>query len=158
MVSADEVPFCFAGCDALDSRRVVLIPGLTGSPSHRIVLTTSEAGFDSLGSGECSISGYCAGRLTRAINLAARHDRPDNTCRLIGQRDRDQASRLSRQQSGKPGIDGIGLVFRASNERGHAYDEKPAQIFVAHLRYPPKPFLAAARMLQWREAQPGGEL
>src|SRR6185295_12418726 len=47
---------------------------------------------------------------------------------------------------------------RASNERGHADDEKPAQIFVAHLRYPPKPFLAAARMLQWREAQPGGEL
>ena len=41
MVSADKVPFCFAGCDALDIRRVVLIPGLTGSPSHRIVLATS---------------------------------------------------------------------------------------------------------------------
>ena len=26
MVSADEVPFCLAGYDALDIRRVVLIP------------------------------------------------------------------------------------------------------------------------------------
>jgi hypothetical protein len=49
MVSADKVPFCLSGCDALDIRRVVLIPGLTGSPSHRIVLATSEAGFGSPG-------------------------------------------------------------------------------------------------------------
>src|SRR5258706_11482965 len=55
-------------------------------------------------------------------------------------------------------VDGLGLVLRAANERGHADDKKPAQIFVAHLRDPPQPFLAAARMLQRREAQPGGKL
>jgi hypothetical protein len=43
MVSADEVPFCFAGYDALDIRRVVLAPGLTGSPSLHMVLATPEA-------------------------------------------------------------------------------------------------------------------
>jgi hypothetical protein len=43
MVSADEVPFCFAGFDALDIRRVVLVPGLTGSPSRHMVLATSFA-------------------------------------------------------------------------------------------------------------------
>src|SRR5215210_6135718 len=57
MVSADEVPFCFAGFDALDFtagcsalrastpwtlRRVVLVPGPTGSPSLHMVLATSS--------------------------------------------------------------------------------------------------------------------
>ena len=40
MVSADEVPICFAGHDALDVPRVVLASGLTGSPSLHIVLAT----------------------------------------------------------------------------------------------------------------------
>src|SRR5215217_1453163 len=43
MVSADEVPFCFAGFDALDIPQVVLVPGLTGSPSCHRVLATSFA-------------------------------------------------------------------------------------------------------------------
>ena len=41
MVCTDKVPFCLSGCDALDICRVVLIPSLTGLPSHRIVLATS---------------------------------------------------------------------------------------------------------------------
>jgi hypothetical protein len=41
----DKVPFCLSGCDALDICRVVLIPSLTGSPSHRIVLATSGLVF-----------------------------------------------------------------------------------------------------------------
>jgi hypothetical protein len=45
MVSADEVPFCFAGFEALDSRQVVLVPGLTGSPSFHRVLATSFARY-----------------------------------------------------------------------------------------------------------------
>ena len=45
MVCTDEVPFCLSGCDALDIRRVVLIPSLTGLPSHRIVLATSGLVF-----------------------------------------------------------------------------------------------------------------
>ena len=42
MGSADEVPFCFAGFDALDIPQVVLVPGLTGSPSLHMVLATSS--------------------------------------------------------------------------------------------------------------------
>ena len=40
MESANKVPFCFAGSDALDMRWVVPVPGLTGLPSHRIALAT----------------------------------------------------------------------------------------------------------------------
>lgn len=40
MVSADEVPICLAGHDALDLSWVVLVSGLTGSPSVHIVLAT----------------------------------------------------------------------------------------------------------------------
>ncbi len=36
MVSADRVPFCFTGSNALDIRRVFPIPGLTGSPSRLV--------------------------------------------------------------------------------------------------------------------------
>ena len=42
-------PILLFGLDALDITRVVLIPGLTGSPSHRIVLATSEADLGSPG-------------------------------------------------------------------------------------------------------------
>ena len=45
MVSADKVPFCFAGYDALDVSRVVLVPGLTGAPSLHRVLATSFARY-----------------------------------------------------------------------------------------------------------------
>jgi len=38
MVSVDRVPICFAGSNTLDIGRAVPIPGLTGSPSCRIVL------------------------------------------------------------------------------------------------------------------------
>ena len=43
MVSADEVPICFAGHDALDPPWVVLASGLTGSPSVHIVLATHSS-------------------------------------------------------------------------------------------------------------------
>ena len=41
MESANKVPFCFSGYDALDITWVVPVPGLTGLPSHRIALATS---------------------------------------------------------------------------------------------------------------------
>jgi len=41
MESANWVPFCLLGYDALDIRWVVPVPGLTGLPSHRIALATS---------------------------------------------------------------------------------------------------------------------
>ena len=43
MVSADEVPICLAGHDALDLPWVVLASGLTGSPSVHIVLATRSS-------------------------------------------------------------------------------------------------------------------
>ncbi len=42
MVSADRVPVCLADCYVPDIRRVVPIPGLTGSPSLRIVLAIAD--------------------------------------------------------------------------------------------------------------------
>jgi len=41
MESANWVPFCFSGYDALDSPWVVPVPDLTGLSSHRIALATS---------------------------------------------------------------------------------------------------------------------
>ena len=41
MESANKVPFCYSGYDALDIAWVVPVPGLTGLPSHRIALATS---------------------------------------------------------------------------------------------------------------------
>jgi len=41
MESANKVPFCLSGYDALDIAWVVPVPGLTGLPSHRIALATS---------------------------------------------------------------------------------------------------------------------
>jgi hypothetical protein len=41
MESANKIPFCCAGYDALDMSWVVPVPGLTGLPSHRIALATS---------------------------------------------------------------------------------------------------------------------
>jgi len=41
MESANRVPFCLSGFDALDITWVVPVPGLTGLPSHRIALATS---------------------------------------------------------------------------------------------------------------------
>ena len=41
MESANWVPFCLSGYDALDIRWVVPVPVLTGLPSHRIALATS---------------------------------------------------------------------------------------------------------------------
>jgi hypothetical protein len=41
MESANKVPFCFSGYDALNIRGVVPIPGLTGLPSRRFALATS---------------------------------------------------------------------------------------------------------------------
>ena len=41
MESANWVPFCLSGYDALDVRWGVPVPGLTGLPSHRIALATS---------------------------------------------------------------------------------------------------------------------
>ena len=48
MVSANQVPLCFAGYDALDIRRGVRAPGLTGAPSHLFVLATSLSWVSSL--------------------------------------------------------------------------------------------------------------
>ncbi len=42
MVSADRVPICLTGSNALDIRRVVHVSGLTGSPSRLIVLAIVE--------------------------------------------------------------------------------------------------------------------
>ena len=51
MVSADEVPICFAGHDALDLPWVVLASGLTGPPSLLITPARPDRHVGAGGSG-----------------------------------------------------------------------------------------------------------
>src|SRR4029077_18244894 len=42
--------------------------------------------------------------------------------------------------------------------RRHADNEQLAQVFVAHLADTTEPLFATARLLKWRQSQPGSEL
>ena len=76
MASANWVPLCFAGYDALDMRRGVPAPGPTGSPSTLIVLATWKSRLALL-LGGCGL--WCAAgaaavmivQAARAVRLAA---------------------------------------------------------------------------------------
>ena len=108
-VSVDRVPVCFAGSLALDMFRVVPIPGLTGLPSHRVVLALVIR-FQSF----CSFSSSCSDlrcQLALAVTLAPRHHRPDNARGLVGQGHRDQLLWFAGQHGNNPGIGGVRLAL-----------------------------------------------
>src|SRR5665811_580734 len=72
---------------------------------------------------------------------------------------RRQASRgFSREQIGQAWIYLIGIVFCTAHKWGHADNEQLEQVFVAHLGDTTEPLFAAARLLKWRQSQPGSEL
>ena len=112
MVSADEVPFCFAGFDALDSSRVILVPGLTGSPSHHMVLATSSRDTALI---ETS-SGRCRAERRRSVDVATHHDGPDHSRRPVRQRNRDEPGRLAGEQRIDPRIGRLGMVLVTPDE------------------------------------------
>src|SRR5829696_8836958 len=90
-------------------RRVVLVPGPTGSPSLHMVLATSS-------------------RDTALIE------------KLV--------LRVGR----------AGVMLVASDERGHAGDQKTPQVLIAHLGDPTEALLAAGGVVQRRQPEPAREL
>ncbi len=95
MVSANQVPLCFAGYNALDIWRGVPAPGLTGSPSTLIVLAT----WKSVLPPRLGDSGsWCA------IGAATRHDRPGDPRGAIGRRDGHDARWLALEQGWQPRV------------------------------------------------------
>ena len=53
---------------------------------------------------------------------------------------------------------GIIAALHGAQENVHTDDEQLAQVFVAHLADTTEPFFATARLLKWRQSQPGSEL
>src|ERR1700712_3391805 len=122
MVSADEVPFCFAGFDALDIRRVVLVPGLTGSPSRHMVLATSFARPRLI----LTSSGRRRAGCRRPIDFASDHDGPDCPGRSVRHGDGRESERLAGEQRVDPRIGRARMGPGSAEERPHArYPKTP---------------------------------
>ena len=97
-------------------------------------------------------------KISSEIRLAACHDRPDDPRGLVRHRDGGDPCGLSRQQIGQARIYLPGIVPCTAHKRRHTDDEQLAQVFVAHLADTTEPFFATARLLKWRQSQPGSEL
>src|SRR3954447_2390328 len=95
MVSADEVPFCFAGFDALDITRVVLVPGPTGSPSLHMVLATSSRDTALI---EKLVLRQLPSRAPAAGRSRHGHNGPDCSSRSVGHGDGHKPRRLAGEQ------------------------------------------------------------
>ena len=68
MVSVEWVPFCRADSYVLDIRRVVPVPGLTGSPSLRIVLAIADRFGDFERPGSHTVTSRVEGRDARQVS------------------------------------------------------------------------------------------
>jgi hypothetical protein len=55
-------------------------------------------------------------------------------------------------------VDRLRILPCTTHKCGHADNEQLAQIFVTHLGDMTEPLFAAARLLKWRQSQPGSEL
>jgi hypothetical protein len=75
----------------------------------------------------------------------------------LAHRDGGDPCGLSRKQIRQPWI-AFGILPCTTHKRRHAYNEQLAQIFVAHLGDTTEPLFATARLLKWRQSQPGSEL
>lgn len=156
MVSAGGVPLCLPAMTPWTFARDVLAPGLTGSPSLHIVLATSEArSFRRRWSVSLVLGG---GDLRSAIDPASRNDGPHRPIRPIGHGHGGEPQRLASEERGNPRVGRLGMVQVAAHERGHARDQQPSQVLVAHFGDAPQPLLASAGVLQRRQPQLGGEL
>lgn len=139
MGSANEVPFCFAGYDALDIRWGVLIPGLTGlaitSHRPRNFGCARSTGAD-LGSQRWQVLAI--------VGSSSGHDRPDDACGFVRKRDCGDTRRLSGREMGEPWVGSLRLILRVAHQGGHADNEQLAKVLIAHLGDAPEPLFAAA--------------
>ena len=107
MGSTNKVPICFAGCESLGHSM-----GCPRSRSDRFAITSHRPRnfVSALLFARSSLSGQRRDT-SSAIDVAARHYRPDDARRSVGERDWGQTDRLSRQQIGKTRIHRLGLVL-----------------------------------------------
>ena len=143
MVSVDRVPLSVAGYYAPDIRRVVPIPGLTGSPSGLVVLTIEDhLDFWRV---ICVSSPWLHIWLAGAVIFVTGHDRPSNSCRLVGHRDSDQLGWLSLQQTHDRGM----VIWIAADRlklRCHPAHQQTSEVLVTHLGDVPHALLTAAEI------------
>ncbi len=94
---ANSVPNGCPGCYALDTTRVVPIPGLTvfAITSHRPRnFVSAHYRFSAR---KCLVGKRRV--VAGEVSLPARHDGPDNARGFVGERDGGDAHRLSREQT-----------------------------------------------------------
>src|SRR5580700_3077566 len=96
------------------------------------------------------------------ILAAPGHQREDDAGDLVGERHRCQLELvldgLALEHAARPWAHAVVVAFAMTKRRAGAYDQKLAQIAVAHLGDAPEPLLAPARVLARRQAEEGGEL
>src|SRR5471032_2021815 len=87
--------------------------------------------------------------------LLADHQRPADTCHLVGQGNRRQLARLAFEQPDQPRVL---LGSLAAQDRHRAIHQQPAQIAVAALADRAKFYLAARAVLSGHQAERRGEV
>ena len=93
-----------------------------------------------------------------SIILLLRQHGPDASCHPVGQRDRDQHFRFALQHLRQPTALANTKPCRRRDHRHRPVDQQTSNIFLAHLRDPAEPILAARRVLHWHETEPGPEV
>src|ERR1700722_1546498 len=145
---------------------VLALTGIRASKPFPLVHITSSAPsmLIALG-GENSLSNSFvrSGRDRPTVVLAApRHQHEDDARDLVGERHRGQIElvfdRLALEHPACPQAHGVVMAFAMTKRRAGAYDQKLAQIAVAHLGDAPEPRFAAGRVLARCQAEEGSEL
>src|SRR5829696_2182242 len=118
-------------------RRVVLVPGPTGSPSLHMVLATSSrdtALIDKLVLRQLPSRAPASGR-SRTTIMA-------QIARAASHGDGHKPRRLAGEQGVDARVGRAGVMLVASDEGGHAGDQKTPEVLIAHLGDPTEALLA----------------
>lgn len=116
MGSANKVPNRISGSDALAAGWGVLVPGLTGSPSHRIVLAIFSGALPLCVAQTVMRLCHERRQMLATVGVAACHDRPNDARSFVGERNGGDANRLSREQIKKTRIHSLGFALRAFDQ------------------------------------------
>src|SRR5262245_211764 len=91
------------------------------------------------------------------VAITSGHHGPRHSCDLVGERDRSDLGRPSRQQCCKPGSMFGAMDLGIADDGQRARREQAAQIAIALFADTAEPVLAPARVLLWHEPNPGGK-
>src|SRR6185437_5747774 len=93
-----------------------------------------------------------------SVRFFSRKQGPNDSRRLIGQRDRSHFQWLPRNQPSEPAVGEAGLQASPANDGQGTSQEQAPNGAVTHLGDSAEPFFSAARVLSWDEAKPGREI